>query len=170
MTDIESRVAELVDQFRQIGATQMRDLPIYNPCLDVEAVGFQAFGERWIGVLITPWFMNAILLPPVKTVLDNRVIGQKSQEVLPAATYAFFNGGVEGAGSYKSLPLYSPMGAFKSQDSARREAQARLLALLTEPAEVAKPAMREQGTPAEAPNPGRRAFLRVQKIACGHKA
>lgn len=160
MNGIESRVAELADQFRQIGAAQMRDLPIYNDRLDVEAVGFQALGERWIGVLITPWFMSAIFLPQVKTAPDAKLIGQKSQEALPSATYAFVNGGVEAVGSYKSLPLHSPMGAFKSQEDARREAQVRLNALLTPPADTPMhaPATRE----AAAQSPGgssRRAFL-----------
>ncbi|MBK7664499.1 MAG: [NiFe]-hydrogenase assembly chaperone HybE [Sterolibacteriaceae bacterium] len=160
MNDIESRVAELVDEFRRIGTAQMQDLPIYNPRLDVEAVGFQALGERWIGVLITPWFMSAILLPTVKCALDPRLFGQKCQELLPAATYAFVNGGVETVGSYKSLPLHSPMGAFESQESARREAQARLSALLTPPAESPEPAPATGDAPSPLPgDPSRRAFL-----------
>lgn len=160
MSEIESRVAELVDQFRRIGTAQMRDLPIYNARLDVEAVGFQAIGERWIGVLITPWFMSAILLPQVKTALDAQLMGQKSQEVLPAAAYAFVNGGVETVGSYKSLPLHSPMGAFESQECARREAHARLRALLTPAAELPKPAPASREVPPQSPgDPSRRAFL-----------
>ena len=159
MTEIQSRISELVDQFRHIGVTQMRDLPIYNASLDVEAVGFQAVGERWIGVLITPWFMSAILLPPSKTTLDIKLVGKKSQEVLPAATYAFVNGGVETVGGYKSLPLHSPMGAFTSQEGARQEAQARLTTLLTPP--VPEPAAAPQGDARQAPcNLSRRAFLR----------
>ncbi|MGB7989153.1 MAG: [NiFe]-hydrogenase assembly chaperone HybE [Candidatus Methylophosphatis roskildensis] len=160
MNDIESRVTELVDQFRRIGSAQMQDLPIYNARLDVEAVGFQALGERWIGVLITPWFMSVIILPPVRTTLDARLFGQKCQELLPAANYAFVNGGVELVGSYKSLPLHSPMDAFESQDSARREAQARLSALLTPPAESPKPASATRDGSSPSPgDPARRAFL-----------
>jgi [NiFe] hydrogenase assembly HybE family chaperone len=171
MTEIESRIAELVAQFRQIGATQMRDLPIYNACLDVEAVGFQALGERWVGVLITPWFMSAILLPSIKTALDNGKLGQTSQEVLPSATRAFMSGGIETVGSYKSHPLYSPMGAFTSQEDARHEAQVRLIALLAPPAEMPKDAPTTQGaSPQPAPDLGRRAFLRVNRNAFRTKA
>jgi [NiFe] hydrogenase assembly HybE family chaperone len=162
MTESESRIQELVDQFRRIGQAQMRDLPIYNACLEVEAVGFQAFGDRWIGVLITPWFMNVILLPSEKTPLNAKVIGQKSQEALPVATCAFIGGGDETVGSYKSLALYSPMAAFISQGSARHEAQACLIALLTPPAELPKQAVAPilQETPQPPPsNLSRRAFL-----------
>jgi [NiFe] hydrogenase assembly HybE family chaperone len=160
VSDIQSRIAELVDEFRRIGVTQMCDLPIYNASLDVEAVGFQSLGERWIGVLITPWFMSVILLPPVKTELDIKLIGRKSDELLPAAAYAFVDSGVERVGSYKSLPLYSPMGAFRSQESARREAQARLTALLTPPAEAPKTPAAQEGTRQAPINFSRRAFLR----------
>lgn len=154
MTEIASRVAELVDQFRRIGETQMSDLPIYNARLGVEAVGFQPIGECWIGVLITPWFMSALLLPPARTAMDYSLIGKKARQVLPGGTFDFVSGGIETVGGYASLPLCSPMGAFATQDSARRQAQARLLALMTPP----------DATPqAAAPDsPGRRNFLRVR--------
>ena len=50
-------------RFERIGAEQMRDLPIYNHAIDVEAIGFHPWGPGFIGVLITPWFMNLMLLP-----------------------------------------------------------------------------------------------------------
>lgn len=160
MTDIESRVAELVDEFRQIGASQMRDLPIYNPALDVEAVDFQPLGELWAGVLITPWFMSVMLLPPAKAPFDAALIGRKSQETLPAGNFGFVYGGVDVSGAYKSLPLHSPMGAFKDQLSARLEARSRLIGLLTAPAEVTKsPPAAEDSAPQTPSDLSRRAFL-----------
>ena len=36
-----------------------------NPALAVEAVGFRPWGEHWLGILITPWFMNLVLMPRV---------------------------------------------------------------------------------------------------------
>lgn len=160
MTEIESRIAELVAQFRQIGATQMRDLPIYNACLDVEAVGFQALGKDWVGVLITPWFMSAILLPSNKIALDNGTLGKTSLEVLPSATRAFMSGGIETVGCYKSLSIHSPMGIFTSQEDARHEARVRLTALLTPSAEIPKDAPPTPiGSPQPAPDLQRRAFL-----------
>jgi [NiFe] hydrogenase assembly HybE family chaperone len=55
--------ADLVATFREIGEQRMQDLPIVNPRLRVEGVGFRDFDEHEIGVLITPWFMNIVLLP-----------------------------------------------------------------------------------------------------------
>jgi [NiFe] hydrogenase assembly HybE family chaperone len=170
MTEIESRIAELVARFRQIGATQMRDLPIYNACLDVEAVGFQALGKHWVGVLITPWFMSAILLPSNKTALDNGTLGQTSVEVLPSATHTFMSGGIETVGGYKSLSIHSPMGAFTSQEDARHEARVRLTALLTPSAEIPKDApTTPRASPQPAPDLQRRAFLGVIGNACQTK-
>ncbi len=57
------RPAQLVDRFRQIAEERMRDLPITNPQLEVETIGFRDFGEHGVGVLIAPWFMNLVLLP-----------------------------------------------------------------------------------------------------------
>ena len=36
-----------------------------NPALSVEAVGFRPWDEHWLGVLVTPWFMNLWLMPRV---------------------------------------------------------------------------------------------------------
>ena len=60
MTDT---VAALVRHFEQIYAEHMKNLPIVNPRIRVEAVDFQPFGGHELGVLITPWFMNLVLLP-----------------------------------------------------------------------------------------------------------
>jgi [NiFe] hydrogenase assembly HybE family chaperone len=167
MTEIESRIAELVAQFRQIGATQMQDLPIYNACLDVEAVGFQALGECWVGVLITPWFMSAILLPSNKTTLSSGTLGRTSLEVLPSATLAFMSGEIETVGGYKSRSLHSPMCAFTSQENARHEARVRLAALLTpSPGTPQDAPPTPDCTPQPAPDLPRRAFLGAIRNAC----
>lgn len=160
VSEIETRVAELVDEFRQIGVSQMRDLPIYNPALDVEAVDFQPLGDHWIGVLITPWFMSAVLLPPGRTPFDAVVFGRKSEHPLPAGSFGFVDGGVERAGAYKSLSLHSPMGAFGNQEVARLEARTRLIGLLTPPPEPKESGAAPQNAATRsAVDSSRRAFI-----------
>ena len=56
-------VADLVAAFREIHDERMQGLPIVNPRLKVEAIGFRDYDEHEIGVLITPWFINLVLLP-----------------------------------------------------------------------------------------------------------
>jgi len=56
-------VTALVRHFQTLYEEHMRDLPIVNTRIDVEGVGFRAFGAHQLGALITPWFMNLVLLP-----------------------------------------------------------------------------------------------------------
>lgn len=56
-------VADLVRHFENIYVEHMQELPIVNTRVQVEAVGFHDFRGDKLGVLITPWFMNLVLLP-----------------------------------------------------------------------------------------------------------
>ena len=156
--EMASRVEELVARFREIGDTQMRDLPLYNERIEVEAVGFEPFGEGWIGVLVTPWFMNLVILPRDKIAMDLNAMGRQQPERLPAGETAFMWGGDEVTGMFKALSLHSPMNVFVVQAQARAEAQQQLAKHLAPPAEE-----KESKTP-ETPgrHVSRRALLRGQ--------
>ena len=57
------RISALIEQFRVVDAG-MRDLPIYNNKVAIESVGFRLFGDiELLGVVLTPWFMNLMVLP-----------------------------------------------------------------------------------------------------------
>jgi [NiFe] hydrogenase assembly HybE family chaperone len=58
-------IVKMVQQFETIHVEHMQDLPVVNKALQVEAVGFRDYHGDQLGVLITPWFMNLILLPGV---------------------------------------------------------------------------------------------------------
>lgn len=144
------RVAALVARFETIGREVMRELPIYNPALEVEAIGFRAFdvpaadgdaagagGGSWLGVLITPWFMNAILLPEQPRPIDWSRVGRSVEVALPAGPRAMMIGAEEAIGAYLMLSLHSPMDQFKHQPQARSEAIRQILALTTPPDEPA---------------------------------
>ena len=53
----------LVAHFNEIAVERMRGLPIVNPQIEVEAVGFRDLDDHRFGVLIAPWFMNMLVLP-----------------------------------------------------------------------------------------------------------
>lgn len=55
--------AQLVRHYQTILDNRMQGLPFVNDALEVEAVGFRDYDEHSIGVLISPWFMNLVLLP-----------------------------------------------------------------------------------------------------------
>ncbi len=152
------RVTELVERFRVIGETAMRDLPLFNGQLEVEAVGFRPYANAWMGVLITPWFMNLIRLPDKLIPMNMDRVGHKERLVLPAGERELVVGGDEVIGAYEALSLHSPMYAFENQEQARHEAQ-RSLENFFQPAE--DPVTAENGRLwADPPKVSRRAFLR----------
>lgn len=131
--DDHPRVLALIGQFRRIDAG-MRDLPIYNDKIAIEAIGFRVFGEgELLGVVLTPWFMNMIMLPVEPAPLDMAKIGRAVSIELPAGQRNFVVGGDEVIGLYKAHSLHSPVLNFTLPGQARAEAR-RLLTLLMTPA------------------------------------
>ena len=57
---LPSPAAALEQRFAQILDGPMRDVPMLNAALRVQAVGFRPWGAHWLGVLVTPWFMSPV--------------------------------------------------------------------------------------------------------------
>ncbi len=134
------RVLALLSQFREIDAG-MRDLPLYNPKVTIETYGFRPFGEReLIGILITPWFMNLVLLPIEPVAFDMRQVGRLEGVELPAGRRTFVIGGEREIGVYKAHSLHSPVLNFTLSGQARGEARRMLELLMTPVEEHEKPA------------------------------
>jgi [NiFe] hydrogenase assembly HybE family chaperone len=107
-----ARVRHLVDIFTGIGDERMKDIGLYNHALQVEAAGFRRW-ENWIaGILVTPWFMNLILLPTEAGQLADAVVGTKRRLQMPCGEVVCNVGEVEEIGLYLASSLYSPMGRF----------------------------------------------------------
>ena len=125
-------IDQLVDRFCLIYEERMRDLPIVNPSLRVEAVGFDRWEDRDLGVLITPWFINLVLLP------DSGDFGDREQGDLIACE---FPSGVceltichdEALGTYLAAVLFRTVVDFPDQDVARAIAEEALANILSEP-------------------------------------
>lgn len=109
-TDID-RIDSMVAEFIRIGDEQMRDLALYNNKLTVESIGFRRW-EGWLGgVVITPWFMNLILLP-LGDQLAGASVGTKQRIQLPCGEQLLTIGEIDGTGPYAAYSLHSPMGEF----------------------------------------------------------
>lgn len=115
--------------FRGIEAERMRGLPFINPALAVEAVGFRRWDGRWLGVLITPWFMNLMLLPDAPAAWRSVRHGEYAGYTLPSGVYEFLSAHEPALGDYQSCSLFSPMFEFADQAGARATALAVLQAL-----------------------------------------
>lgn len=157
----EDRITKLVHRFTHIGETGMRDLPIYNHNLEVEAVGFELTENGWFGVLITPWFINAILLPEQKSAASGPP-GEKLTHELASGEHVFNVGEDDEVGGYDFITLASPTLKYKSQQVARAAAEKALTKLLTPVDEYQEqvPEQRVQFVSPEKKGKQRRKFLR----------
>lgn len=157
----EDRITKLVQRFTHIGDTGMRDLPIYNHNLAVEAVGFQPMENGWLGVLITPWFINVIYLPEQKSAAS-KSLGEKLSHKLASGEHEFTVGEDDELGYYDFITLASPTLMYKSQQAARTAAEKALCKLLTPPEEYQEqiPEQPVQFITPEQKGKQRRKFLR----------
>jgi len=124
-------VLRLESTFRHIQQTRMTDVPVLNPNLRVRAIGFRTWQSYWLGVLVTPWFMNLLLLPeeagenPVRT-------GSVKRIAFPSGCYDFIAGFEEAIGYFYSCSLFSPMFEFDGQQAAEQTAEAVLKVIMDE--------------------------------------
>lgn len=129
---LEEITGRLVAEFREIWHAKMRDVPMVNKLLSVEAVGFRVVEGRPLGVLISPWFMNLIQLPGEDEDWSLLEAGAKELITFPSGEYEFIHNTREMIGGYKACSLFSPMGDFSSQMQAQEVARAVMVALFDE--------------------------------------
>jgi [NiFe] hydrogenase assembly HybE family chaperone len=126
----ESLSAGLESAFTRIRRERMADIPLLNPALEVQAVGFSVREDYCLGVLITPWFMNLMLLPLAGDEWAELPSGTKINKSFPSGTYEFILGEEEGVGRYLMCSLFSPVFEFQNQQAAVVTAEAVLQSLM----------------------------------------
>ncbi|SNZ21450.1 [NiFe]-hydrogenase assembly chaperone HybE [Cohaesibacter gelatinilyticus] len=136
--------------FETIEQERMKDVPILNDALSVAAFGFEtpdAGGELStyrVGVLLTPWFMNLMLLPLRPSQLDGQSFGEKQSHRLPAGHFEFVVGREEELGAFLTCSLFSPVFQFADQETACQTAKAVLEEVLRVPEEPTEQSQAEQ--------------------------
>jgi len=128
----ERLAAGLEAAFTRIQRERMADVPMLNPALRVQAVGFRIREAECVGVLITPWFMNLMLLPLAGDAWDGLPPGSKLEQAFPSGSYEFILGEEEGIGRYLMCSLFSPVFEFEDQAAAVATAEAVLTGLMDE--------------------------------------
>lgn len=121
--------ARLETRFAQIARERMSGLPFVNPRLRVEAVGFARWHEQWLGILITPWAMNVLLLPASIAAWPRLAPGHIRQVDFAAGSFDFVAAVDATIGEMHSCSLFSPLLEFADHDAARQTARAALIAL-----------------------------------------
>lgn len=170
---LQQRVDALTRHFARVQTERMAGIPLLNPALCVEAVGFEWAAQTEDeagsppvaeGVLVTPWFMSLVRLPLAVLPHGNRV-GGRAVRGFGNERFDFIGGHDEALGFHETCALFSPMNGFSSQALARETALASLALLRPSAVAQATPATPPSqsnpvatATPAE-PVPARRSFL-----------
>jgi len=144
--EAEHIARRLEQRFATIQRERMQDMPMLNLALQVRAVGFQAWQGHCLGILITPWFMNLVLMPvpiPVQASSPQQAdavraeppqptarVGDSRRQAFPSGSYLFTIAMDEELGSYQTCSLFSPMAEFGDQKTAVEVAEAIIDALM----------------------------------------
>jgi [NiFe] hydrogenase assembly HybE family chaperone len=120
MVDLERRLGAA---FEDIHQQRMRSLPILHPGLRVAVVGGRCWKGDWIGVLITPWSMNLVMIPGRDSAHLPGAIGSTGVIDLPAGRFDLIASEEAGVGRFAACSLFSPMQEFPDQASALETAE-----------------------------------------------
>jgi [NiFe] hydrogenase assembly HybE family chaperone len=125
--------ARLVAAFEAIHRERMAGLPILHPGLAVAVVDARRWQGGWLGVLVTPWSMNLVMVPGRGADLASAGPGASRLLDLPAGRFEFLVSELDGVGTIAACSLFSPMHAFADQAAAEATAAAAMVSLF-EPA------------------------------------
>jgi [NiFe] hydrogenase assembly HybE family chaperone len=128
-----AKEAQLESAFRRIHATRMIDIPILNPRLEVEALGFREWNGMRVGVLVTPWSINLVVLRESGAELPGLRLDERRSWAFPSGHYEFMGGNEPECGPFDFCSLFSPALEFPDQDAARAVAQSVMTQLFAPP-------------------------------------
>lgn len=151
---MQTRLDALLNAYRDADLA-MAGLPIYNDQLRLAALGFRPYQDGYVGALVSPWFLNLVVLPAEKRI-DPRASGAERALVFPSGAYGFANVTLEGVGSFEFCSLFSPVLEFENQAAARLAAETAMEELMR----PAPPPVEKPTKPApQEPEPNRRTLL-----------
>jgi [NiFe] hydrogenase assembly HybE family chaperone len=132
MSDLNTLTRRIESAFQRIEEEQMQAIPLLNPTLKVQSIGFQTYKNRTIGIIITPWMMNLMMLPAKGEDWSELKLGDKTHHRLPANEYRFMVNEIDGIGICQTHSIYSPMREFMNQDHAVAAAESFIKTLMVE--------------------------------------
>jgi [NiFe] hydrogenase assembly HybE family chaperone len=147
LMDAEAIATRLEAAFERVHRERMHDVPILNSALAIKAVGTRAVEAGWLSALVTPWFINLMLLPRTAEHLqDYRTLRLGSTVVhgFPAGCFEFIVGEEDDLGRYQMCSLFSPVLEFESHGAALITAESAIAVLFD--ARLAPDALQTTGT------------------------
>jgi [NiFe] hydrogenase assembly HybE family chaperone len=119
--------------FRRIERERMQGVPMLNPALRVEAVGLSPWNGHFLGTLVSPWFVNVVIVRGGVEGWIAAAEGEAVVEPFACGALAFLAASEPEVGDFRTCALTTAMQQFPSQDTAREFAQAALDALVRAP-------------------------------------
>ncbi len=150
--------AMLEAHFRHVWQTRMHDLPFVNAKLAVEATGFQRCEGDWLGVVITPWFLNLVLISGGGQLWGDIPAGERRYLNLPCGTMQFIADDDPDIGPYQYCPLIAPVDSLPDMTTARFVAADAIKTVFSAPQVAAEAA--PEPTVEQKKDVSRRGFLR----------
>jgi [NiFe] hydrogenase assembly HybE family chaperone len=127
MTDTPSPLpdpsARLERVFRAVYAERMHGLAFVNTVVRVEAIAFAPWKGYWLGVMLTPWSMNVVLMPRDAAAWRTLPPGETRRYTFPAGNFDFISAHSDGIGEYLICSLFSPVLEFADHETARLTAE-----------------------------------------------
>jgi len=150
----------LAAHYEHIWQTRMRDLPFVNAELAVEVIGFTRQQGDWLGVVVTPWFINLFLVAGGGDLWGDIPAGERRYINLPCGALQFIADNDPDIGPYQYCPLIAPVSSVPDMATARQAALDAMAAVMTplppppdvEPVQPTTPVQRDVS---------RRGFLRA---------
>ncbi len=121
--DLQTLSNKLEATFERIYHERMTDIPIVNDKIGVHAVGFQHWQQFYLGVMVTPWFMNLTLFPVNSEDWKDKPELSTSIYAFPSGRYKFLTGFEPEIGKYQTCSLFSPMFEFADNAAAIETAE-----------------------------------------------
>ena len=126
--DVAALAQRLEAAFEKVRVERMHDVPILNPKLRVEAVGLRPWNGCMLGALVTPWFINLVVLPgegPWRSVRPTESVWY----AFPSGRFQFIAFAEPALGEYHACSLLSPVLEFADHETARETARVALESL-----------------------------------------
>lgn len=152
--------AVLEAHYRQVWETRMRDMPFVNPALGVAAVGFRQHEGDWLGVMLTPWFLNLFLISGGGKLWGDIPAGERRYLELPCGTLQFIADDDPDIGPYQYCPLIAPVTGLADMEAALAAARDALGTVFTPPRVSSPEPPVAAATAKPSAPPSRRDFLR----------
>ena len=116
------RVEALEQHYRRIWRERMRGLPFVNEKLGVESVAFRPPGPDLAGILISPWFINLVILPGDDSLAALHQ-GDAMERSIGAEHIGFTVDCAPAVGRFLSAVLFRSVEDFPDQATARAVAE-----------------------------------------------